>query len=137
MATDESFFRALARRLGARRADLIARVLAEVRAAPGLPTPRRLDGPQLRNHLPELLDRMGAYLEGKPPGEARPPALALANAHGHGRWAQRYRLDELVRELGTVERVILREVLDPAVAGGEAPGPEAAALGRERIGRFF
>lgn len=63
--------------------------------------------------------------------------MALADQHGHGRWAQRYRLDELVRELAVAQRVILREVLDPAVGGGEAPGPEAASLGRERIGRFF
>ena len=123
MATDERFFSLLVRRLGACRPDIIERILAELRAHPELQTPRRLDRPQLRDHLPELLDRMGAYLQGKPPGEARPPALALADEHGHGRWGQRYRLDELVLELGAVERVILHEVLDPAVAGGEAPRP--------------
>ena len=138
MATDDDrFFSLLVGRLGARRAELTERILAEVRAHPGLQTPRQLDRPQLRDHLPALLERLGAYLQGKPPEEACPPAVALADEHGHQRWEQRYRLEELVRELGVAERVLLREVLDPAVAGGEAPGPEAASLGRERIGRFF
>ena len=48
--------------LCARRPDIIERVLAELRGQPGLEAPRRLDRPQLRNHLPELLDRAGAYL---------------------------------------------------------------------------
>ena len=42
-----------------------------------------------------------------------------------------------MRELGVVERVVLREALDPLVAEGKAPPTRAAIAARERVQRFF
>jgi signal transduction histidine kinase len=107
--------------------------LAEVRGSPELPSAQRLGAPQLRDHLPKLLERLATSLRGAPRVRARLPAGTAANEHGHERWAQHYRLDELIRELG----VVLREGLDQLVAGGHAPQPRAIVAAREGVRWFF
>jgi signal transduction histidine kinase len=137
MEPDEAFCKEVASRLEARRAALIKQVLAEVRSSPELPSAQGLAAPQLRDHLPELLERLATSLRGAPRVRARLPAGPAADEHGHARWLQHYRLDELVRELGVVERLVLREGLDPLVLEGKAAHPGAAVSARECIGWFF
>jgi signal transduction histidine kinase len=137
MEPDEAFCSELASRLEARRAALIRQILAEIRSSPEVPTAQRLGAPQLRDHLPALLDRLATSLRGAPRVRARLPAGTAADEHGHTRWAQHYQLDELVRELGVVESVVMREGLDTLVAEGKAPCPEAIVAAREGVRWFF
>jgi signal transduction histidine kinase len=137
MEPDEAFCRELASRLEARRDIVIRHILAEVRGSPELPTAQRLGAPQLRDHLPAVLDRLATSLRGAPRVRTRLSAGTAADEHGHARWAQHYRLDELVRELGVVEAVVMREGLDALVAEGKAPCPEAIVAAREGVRWFF
>jgi signal transduction histidine kinase len=138
MEADEAFCNELASRLEARRAALIGQILTEICGSPELPAAQRLGAPQLRDHLPALLDRLTTSLRrGEPRVRARLPAGSPADEHGHARWAQHYRLDELVRELGALECIVLREGLDTLVAEGKAPNPEAVVAAREGVRWFF
>ncbi|MBV8899100.1 MAG: HAMP domain-containing histidine kinase [Verrucomicrobia bacterium] len=137
MEPEEAFCNELADRLDACRSALIQQVLAEVRGNPEVPTAQRLGAPQLRDHLPAVLDRLATSLRGAARVRARLPAGTAADEHGHTRWAQHYRLDELVRELGVVESVVMREGLDALVAEGRAPCPEAIIAAREGVRWFF
>jgi hypothetical protein len=121
LEADAAFGGELATRLEGRRAAIVEQALGEVHANPEVPRAQELSAPQLRDHLPKLLDRLVAHLRGAPRVGASVPARSDADAHGHERWEQHYRLDELVRELGVVERVVLREALDPLGAEGNAP----------------
>jgi signal transduction histidine kinase len=137
MEPDEAFCNELASRLEARRAVLVRQIVAEIRGSPELPSAQRLGAPQLRDHLPALLARLTTSLRGAPRVRTRLPAGSAADEHGHARWAQDYRLDELVRELGAVECIVLREGLDALVAEGKAPNLEAIVAAREGVRWFF
>jgi len=137
LETDDAFCGELACCLEGCRAAILEHALAEVHGSPELPRARELSTPQLRDHLPKLLDRLMAYLRGAPRVGASLPAHSAADAHGHQRWEEHYQLHELVRELGVVERVVLRDGLDPLAMDGPASRARAAAAARERVQRFF
>lgn len=137
MEPDEAFCTELANRLESHRAALIRQILSGIRVSPEVPTAQRLGTPQLRDHLPALLDRLATSLRGAPRVRARLAAGSAADEHGHDRWAQHYRLHELVRELGVVECIVLREGLDALVAEGKAPNTRAIVAAREGVRWFF
>ncbi|MBV9998282.1 MAG: HAMP domain-containing histidine kinase [Verrucomicrobia bacterium] len=137
MEPDEAFCIELASRLESHRAALVRQILSGIRESPELATARRLRTPQLRDHLPALLDRLATSLRGAPRVRARLPSGSAADEHGHARWTQDYRLHELVRELGVVECIVLREGLDVLVAEGKAPSTRAIVAAREGVRWFF
>lgn len=137
MEPDEAFCNELAGRVETRRSAIIRQILAAVRGSPELPTAHQLGASQLRDHLPSVLERLVTSLRGAARVRTRLPARTAADEHGHTRWVQHYRLDELVRELGVVECVVMREGLDPLVAEGKAPSPTAIVAAREGIRWFF
>ncbi|HEY0793416.1 MAG TPA: HAMP domain-containing sensor histidine kinase [Chthoniobacterales bacterium] len=134
---DDAFCGELAASLEGRRAAVLEQALGEVCRNPEVPRARELSGPQLCDHLPRLLNRLVAHLQGAPRVGTSVPARLEADAHGHERWEEHYQLHELVRELGVLERVVLREVLGPLVTGEKAARSRAAATARERVRQFF
>src|SRR4051794_3469523 len=79
-----------------------------------VPSAQSLPDPQLRDHVPELLERIFGAIAGQP----TPTVEIEAEEHGHQRWGTGYDIGEVVREL-----LLLRDVLLATVeeyAGGDS-----------------
>jgi signal transduction histidine kinase len=82
---------------------VVAQWLRAVRADPGIPTAQTLSETELRDHLDGVLKRLGEQL-----ARALAPSPApVAEAHGVARSRQRYRVDELVREVAVLRSSLL------------------------------
>ena len=68
---------------------------------------------ELRDHLPHIFDDFLATLRTNGGKEARDESKRDARTHGHFRWEQHYRLDEVLRELNIIRRMILRHGVNP------------------------
>jgi signal transduction histidine kinase len=92
---------------------VVQRWMAAVRADPKLVTANRLDEVQLRDHLGCLVLRLAETLaaNAKLPAAVEPHATPAssrdARKHGESRWAQDYRVDELVREISVLRYEML------------------------------
>jgi signal transduction histidine kinase len=84
---------------------LMERWLEQVRCT-DVPTAQTLSEPQLRDHVPELLDRTFRALAGHP----TPMVETEGQEHGHQRWGTGYDIAEVVRELLLLRDVLLETV---------------------------
>jgi signal transduction histidine kinase len=66
---------------------------------------------ELADHLPALFNDLIEYLQSSATEGTRQRVTQEAQRHGNQRWKQGYRLVELLRELGTVQRLLLRHGL--------------------------
>jgi two-component system CheB/CheR fusion protein len=103
--------RGLAAYLDQRRASVTQRWAEAVHAEPGLQQALTLTADQLIDHVPEIYAEVIAAL--KIDGRAEMPLALERNVrlHGHFRWTQGYRLDELFQEMD-----LLRQIMQDAVA---------------------
>ncbi|MEO8205662.1 MAG: sensor histidine kinase [Chthoniobacterales bacterium] len=96
---------ALADFLNERRMDITAEWLDRVRKDRKIPSADEMPQAELLDHLPELLEDLIKKLH-----EARleaPVALDKGKVHGEVRWRQGYRLDELLREICVLRKVLM------------------------------
>jgi signal transduction histidine kinase/CheY-like chemotaxis protein len=84
---------------------LMHRWLDAVRQAP-VPSAQDLPEPQLRDHLPDLLDEIIRAIAGKP----TPTVEEGGREHGQQRWGSGYDIDEVLRELGVLRQLLLDEI---------------------------
>lgn len=96
-----------------------------------------LNPDQLSNHLPDLLGDLAHTLRMAGPDPTRVEARQNAKVHGRYRWQQDYRLDEVLREMNIVRRIVCRYGTEAFVR--EHPGVEEAEIdhARDLIERFF
>jgi RsbT co-antagonist protein rsbRD N-terminal domain len=78
-----------------------------VKSDPEIPSAQKLTPVELSDHLPALFDDLIDYLQTSAPEAARERVRQEAHHHGGRRWNQGYQLIELLRELGTVQRLLL------------------------------
>jgi two-component system CheB/CheR fusion protein len=93
-----------------------------------VPSAEGLGDPQLRDHVPELLERIFRALAGQP----TPSVEAEAKEHGRQRWSTGYDIDEVVREL-LILRDILLEVIEEYAEGDPGLSRADESLARCRI----
>ncbi|MGA8478534.1 MAG: sensor histidine kinase [Chthoniobacterales bacterium] len=72
---------------------------------------QKLTRSDLADHLPALFNDLIEYLQTSATEGTRQRIRQEAQRHGNQRWKQGYRLVELLRELGTVQRLLLRRGL--------------------------
>src|ERR1700678_386130 len=107
-----------------------------VKSDPEIPSGQKLTPDELSDHLPALFDDLIDCLQTSAPEAARERVRQEAHRHGNRRWNQGYQLIELLRELGTVHRLLLRHGLH----GFLNLHPEFLAEGddaRDLINQFF
>lgn len=104
---------AFAQQLRAEHEPIVQRWMAAVRADPKLTTANRLAEQELRDHLGALVQRLAETLaeSARQPldeePEVSPGTPRDARKHGQARWAQHYRVDELVREISVLRYEML------------------------------
>jgi signal transduction histidine kinase len=82
-----------------------------VKGNPGIANSQKLTRAELADHLPALFNDLVAYLQTSGSEASRLRVRQEAQRHGNQRWKQHYRLIELLRELGTVHRLLVRHGL--------------------------
>jgi signal transduction histidine kinase len=83
-----------------------------VRSDPGIASSLKLTRSELADHLPALFNDLIDYVQTSGLEVARQKVRREARRHGNQRWRQGYRLVELLQELGTIRRLLLRHGLD-------------------------
>lgn len=72
--------------------------------------PRQLSFEQFRDDVPDALAKLVDYLEHRRGAEASSDFLEVASHHGHQRWRQGFNLNDLIRDWGMLQRVVLKWV---------------------------
>lgn len=97
---------ALADYLKQQKGALTDKWLLAVRRDPDIGAADRLTHQQLVDHLPEIYDECCDFLRTRNASALVDDARADAKIHGEIRWADGYRIDELIRELEVFRRIL-------------------------------
>jgi signal transduction histidine kinase len=122
--------------LRAHRSSITEIWVQTVQSDPEIASSQRLTPAELADHLPALFNDLIDYLQTSATDGARQRVRQEAERHGNQRWKQGYSLIELLREIGTVHRLLLRHGLDNFLQ----LYPEFVADGddaRDLINQFF
>ena len=90
--------------LDQRRKEITAEWLRRVRRDRKIPSADDLPREELLDHLPYLLDTLIKQLRGTPVDHVN------SQSHGEIRWKQQFRLDELLREISVLRKVLIEEL---------------------------
>ncbi|HEY5743130.1 MAG TPA: RsbRD N-terminal domain-containing protein, partial [Terrimicrobiaceae bacterium] len=90
--------------LDQRREDITAEWLRRVRRDRKIPSAEDLPREELLDHLPYLLDALITQLRGTPVDQVG------SQSHGEDRWKHHYCLDEVLRELSVLRKVLIEEL---------------------------
>jgi signal transduction histidine kinase len=99
----------LADYLYSHKEDVINRWIEAVDYNPKIETADHLTKKQLLDHLPDLFDEMCNLLHQDNSPEIKTEIKHDSQIHGRHRWLQGYRLDELLREIEIIRRIVLVE----------------------------
>jgi len=126
----------LANHLDAQREAIREQWIKAVRSSPEIPSAQKLSHAELSDHLPDLFNDLLVYLRTSAGGDARQKTIEAARKHGKGRWDHGYNLAELVRELWSVHRLILRDVVRTFASAFSAWDSEVEEA-EELVSSFF
>jgi signal transduction histidine kinase len=121
---------------------IVQRWMSAVRADPRLTTANGLAEKELRDHLGSLVLRLAETLNAsaqQPPEvepEVSPATPRDARKHGQSRWAQHYRVDELVREISVLRYEMLEIFRDFIKSRGKIETEEFLQT-TQVVHRFF
>src|SRR5438445_10928589 len=90
----------------AHREEIIGEWLRAVERNPDISSPERLDYTELVDHLPELCQELAELLKSPQSHQNRSDISRTARVHGKYRWRQGYRLEEVIREMSIVRRIL-------------------------------
>ena len=90
--------------LDQRRKEITAEWLRRVRRDRKIPSADDLPKQELLDHLPYLLDTLIKQLRGTPVDQVN------SQSHGEIRWKQQYCLDEVLREISVLRKVLIEEL---------------------------
>ena len=102
----------LAAFLASRREQIIADCLASVERDPKLKASDNLNPSQLRDHLPQLLDKLSQTLCDAFSKDLKDQAAGTAAAHGHIRWNEHYDVSQLLREFAHLRSSLIHYLVE-------------------------
>jgi signal transduction histidine kinase len=118
-----------------RREEITTAWLSAIRSNPHIPSAHELTRKQLTDHLPRLYEELCEYLKREP--EAEEETVDSARKHGEHRWNHGYRIDELVREIGVLRRIVLSSFVTEFAAGIKIFGGAEEITLRSAVDEFF
>jgi hypothetical protein len=102
----------LATFLSDRRDQIISDCMASIQRDEKVPTSDTLNPSQLRDHLPQLLDKLAQVLSDAFNQELEQQAAWTAATHGHIRWKEGYDISELLREFSHLRSSLIRHLIE-------------------------
>ena len=133
----QAFLGQLAAYLDQQREVITQSWMEAARGNPDIPGAETLAPEELRDHLPHIFDDFLATLRTGGGEAARDDSKRDARTHGHFRWEQHYRLDEVLRELNIIRRMILRHGVNPFMRHLEGATEAHNHKAHDLIERFF
>ncbi|EDY20571.1 histidine kinase [Chthoniobacter flavus Ellin428] len=119
--------------LSHRRQAITKTWLRELWSSPEQATAENTPASELLDHLPDMFEDLLDYLR----HEETPQAEVHARIHGRSRWEQRFRLQEVLRELLLIRSILINET-DHFVGENFPQGADHIAReARRKIARFF
>lgn len=94
------------------REPLAAEWDGRVQRHPRLRTDNSWNALQVRDHIPQFLDRLTERLDQAADEELHERAASLAAQYGQGRWQQAYHLGELIHELDLLRATLLLHLIE-------------------------
>lgn len=119
-----------------RQETIISDWMEKVHADGRMQTVERLSTPDLKSHLPQLFQSLKCLLRSPADLGAHTEADQNARTHGHQRFGQGYRLDELLREIARLRGVIIAHTLEFDEQTADFHGT-VKRVAIERLHRFF
>jgi len=92
---------------------------------------------QLLDRLPDLLDELCRFVRGRDAALLTGAVQDEARAHGQQRWEQGYAIDELLRELHLLRRIVLAQSITTFAETNEKFGRPAEVTARNLVEEFF
>lgn len=135
--TSQGFLDQLAAYLDTQREVITQSWLEAARVHPDIQGAEPLAPEELRDHLPHIFDDFLATLRTNGSNSARAVTQDDARTHGHFRWEQHYRLDEILRELNIIRRMILRHGVNPFMRCADGFTEADNHKAHDLIERFF
>ncbi len=126
----------LAAHLDGARAVLTSQWRDAVRGASDIPASRRLSESQLVDHLPAVFADLVTYLRLSGDDTTRNEVGRTGSEHGHNRWQQSFRLEELLREVAVLHRTVVDGAVKPFLRSSRLT-EEAGEMVRTLVDRFF
>ena len=133
----QAFLAQLAAHLDQQREVITQSWMDAARGNPDIQGAETLAPEELRDHLPHIFDDFLATLRTGGGEQAREESKKDARVHGHYRWEQHYRLDEVLRELNIIRRMILRHGVNPFMRGQTGFTEVHNHKAHDLIERFF
>ena len=133
----QTFLTQLAAYLDQQREVITQSWMDAARGNPDIQSAETLAPEELRDHLPHVFDDFLATLRTDGGEAAREDAKKDARTHGHYRWEQHYRLDEVLRELNIIRRMILRHGVNPFMQHLQGATEVHNHKAHDLIERFF
>lgn len=119
----------LAQHLRAHREEIVHAWMAAVRQDPGVPSSDCLSDVELRDHLDGLLEHLAEIVSAE--GRLDPEqngAAEEASKHGEVRWSQRFRIEELLKEISILRSEFLAYFNDYLAKTPDATTEEILSL---------
>src|SRR5882724_2971441 len=92
---------------------------------------------QLLDQLPDLLDELCRFLRGRDAARLSGTVHDEARAHGHQRWQHGYAIDELLRELHLLRRIVLSVFITAFADANPDFGRPPETTARNLVEEFF
>jgi signal transduction histidine kinase len=127
----------LAEYLESQRKAITQQWLDAVRADPQADASNLLTHQQLLDRLPHLFGELCRFLLGRDAGEVSGSAKDDAREHGALRWEQGYRIEELLRELHLLRRILLSTFVTAFAQANHDLNRAAETTGRNLVEDFF
>src|SRR5262245_7216774 len=93
------------------RFEITRRWVEAIHRNPDIETSENLTYMQLVDHMPALFEEMCSLLRQEEDQQVKAEIDRKAQVHGRSRWKDGYKIDELLRELSLVRKIILTEYL--------------------------
>src|SRR5882672_1427799 len=137
MATSQSPLVRFSEDLAAQRGVIAQRWTDAVIADAQIEASNLLTHRQLLDRLPALLDELCRFLRGRDAARLNGTVQEEARAHGHDRWENGYAIEELLRELHLLRRIVLSSFVTSFADANPDLDRAAETIARNLVEEFF
>ena len=137
MATSQSPLARFSEDLAAQRGAIAQRWTEAVIADAQIEASNLLTHQQLLDRLPALLDELSRFLRGRDAARLTGTVQEEARAHGHDRWQNGYAIEELLRELHLLRRIVLSSFVTSFADANPDFDRAAETTARNLVEEFF
>lgn len=120
-----------------RKDEMVNRFIEAIRIDPEIASSEKLTRGRLVDHLPKLLDELCLLLIETNNEQQKAATATTSRLHGKYRWLDGYRLDELIKEIAILRKILLTEYVAAFSYQNRDFSTEAKSAAKYQIHEFF